>query len=82
MFDLIIRNAKLVDGTGAPARTTDIAVKDGKIAEIGVIDAQAKTEIDAKGDLVTPGWVDIHTHYDGQVTWDPCLLYTSPSPRD
>ena len=76
MFDLIIRNAKLVDGTGAPARQADIAVKDGKIAEIGAIDAKAKTEIDAKGDLVTPGWVDIHTHYDGQVTWDP---YLSPS---
>ena len=70
MFDLIIRNAKLVDGTGAPARQADIAVKDGKIAEIGAVDAKAKTEIDAKGDLVTPGWVDIHTHYDGQVTWD------------
>ena len=59
MFDLIIRNAKLVDGTGAPARQADIAVKDGKITEIGAIDAKAKTEIDAKGDLVTPGWVDI-----------------------
>jgi N-acyl-D-aspartate/D-glutamate deacylase len=76
MYDLIIRNAKLVDGTGAPARQADIAVQDGKIADIGMIDAKAKTEIDAKGDLVTPGWVDIHTHYDGQVTWDP---YLSPS---
>ena len=76
MFDLIIRNAKLVDGTGAPARQADIAVKDGKIIKIGTIDAKAKTEINANGDLVTPGWVDIHTHYDGQVTWDP---YLSPS---
>ena len=76
MFDLIIRNAQLIDGTGAPARAADIAVKDGKIANVGVIDGKAKTEIDAKGDLVTPGWVDVHTHYDGQVTWDP---YLSPS---
>ena len=77
MFDLIIRNAKLVDGTGAPAREADIAIKDGLIAEIGTIgsiEGTATTEIDARGDLVTPGWVDIHTHYDGQVTWDPYLL--------
>ena len=60
----------------AAARQADIAVKDGKISEIGAIDAKTTTEIDAKGDLVTPGWVDIHTHYDGQVTWDP---YLSPS---
>ena len=76
MFDLIIRNANLVDGTGAPARMADIAVKDGVIVKTGVVEEKAKTEIDAKGDLVTPGWVDIHTHYDGQVTWDP---YLSPS---
>ena len=77
MFDLIIRNAKLVDGTGAPAREADIAIKDGLIAEIGTVgslEGAAATEIDARGDLVTPGWVDIHTHYDGQVTWDPYLL--------
>jgi N-acyl-D-aspartate/D-glutamate deacylase len=79
MFDLIIRNAELVDGTGSPAREADIAIKDGLIAEVGEIGALSctgTTEIDARGDLVTPGWVDIHTHYDGQVTWDP---YLSPS---
>lgn len=76
MFDLVIRNANLVDGTGAEARMADIAVKDGMIAKIGTIEEKGKTEIDAKGDLVTPGWVDIHTHYDGQVTWDP---YLTPS---
>mgnify|MGYP001161449611 FL=1 len=77
MFDLIIRNAKLVDGTGAPAQEADIAIKDGLIAEVGTVgslEGTATTEIDARGDLVTPGWVDIHTHYDGQVTWDPYLL--------
>ncbi|MDB4106511.1 amidohydrolase family protein [Alphaproteobacteria bacterium] len=76
MFDLVIRNAFLVDGTGAPARTADIAIQDGVIRAVGSISASGKTEIDAKGDLVTPGWVDIHTHYDGQVTWDP---YLTPS---
>ena len=76
MFDLVIRNAKLVDGTGAPAREADIGIKDGLIAEVGVVSETGKTEIDARGDLVTPGWVDIHTHYDGQVTWDP---YLTPS---
>ena len=76
MFDLIIRNARLIDGTGSQARAADIAVKDGKIVDVGVVDGKAETEIDAKGDLVTPGWVDVHTHYDGQVTWDP---YLSPS---
>jgi len=76
MFDLVIRNALLVDGTGAPARQADIAIQDGVISAVGTVAAKGKTEIDAKGDLVTPGWVDIHTHYDGQVTWDP---YLSPS---
>ena len=79
MFDLIIRNAKLVDGSGAPARHADIAIENGKIAKISDLDTlteKAKTEIDAKGDLVTPGWVDVHTHYDGQVTWDPYLTPT------
>lgn len=76
MFDLIIRNAYLVDGTGAAPYHADIAIANGVIAQIGQIDAQAPSEIDAKGHMVAPGWVDIHTHYDGQVTWDP---YLSPS---
>lgn len=76
MYDLIIRGGKIVDGTGAPARIADVAVKDGKIAAVGKVTGSAKREIDANGLLVTPGWVDIHTHYDGQVTWDP---YLSPS---
>ena len=76
MFDLVIRNALLVDGTGAAARKADIAVKDGLIAAVGDIEGKGETEIDAAGNLVAPGWVDIHTHYDGQVTWDP---YLTPS---
>jgi N-acyl-D-aspartate/D-glutamate deacylase len=77
MLDIIIRNATLVDGTGAPARPADIGVKDGLIAEVGRIDKPAAREIDAGGRMVTPGFVDIHTHYDGQASWDPFLAPTS-----
>ena len=70
MDDLIIRNARIVDGTGRPAFTGDIAVNDGLITEVGSIDRAATRVIDAEGRLVTPGFVDIHTHFDGQVCWD------------
>jgi N-acyl-D-aspartate/D-glutamate deacylase len=73
MHDLVIRGGTVVDGTGAPARTADVAVTDGRIAEVGDVDGRGRREIDADGLLVTPGFVDIHTHYDGQVTWDPLL---------
>src|SRR5262245_18283828 len=73
MHDLLIRGGKLVDGTGAPARTADVAVTDGRIAEVGRVSAAARRSLDADGLLVTPGFVDIHTHYDGQATWDPQL---------
>jgi N-acyl-D-aspartate/D-glutamate deacylase len=77
MLDIVIRNASLVDGTGAPARTADIGVKDGLITQVGRIDTPAWRTIDAAGRLVTPGFVDIHTHYDGQASWDPFLAPTS-----
>lgn len=76
MHDLVIRGGLLVDGTGAPARQADVAIDDGVITAVGVIAGKGRREIDANGLTVTPGWVDIHTHYDGQVTWDP---YLSPS---
>jgi N-acyl-D-aspartate/D-glutamate deacylase len=69
-FDLVIRGGTVVDGTGAEPRQADIAVQDGRIAGIGRIAGAGREEIDAKGLAVTPGFVDIHTHYDGQVTWD------------
>jgi N-acyl-D-aspartate/D-glutamate deacylase len=72
-FDLVIRNGNVADGMGGPLVTADVAVKDGKIAAIGKIAGSGREEIDAKGKLVTPGFVDIHTHYDGQATWDPRL---------
>jgi N-acyl-D-amino-acid deacylase len=76
MHDLVVRNGKIVDGSGAPAFNGDVAIDDGVITSVGAKVGAARREIDAAGLVVTPGWVDIHTHYDGQVTWDP---YLSPS---
>ncbi len=69
-FDLIIRNGTIVDGTGNTRFTGDVAIKDSLIAQVGTVSGDATEEIDAGGKLVTPGFVDIHTHYDGQATWD------------
>lgn len=69
-YDLVIRNGLIIDGSGAEAFSSDVAVRDGKIVEVGGVAARADTEIDATGLLVTPGFVDIHTHYDGQVIWE------------
>jgi N-acyl-D-amino-acid deacylase len=73
MFDLVIRGGTVVDGTGAAARTADVAVADGRIVEVGRAVGAARRTVDADGLLVTPGFVDIHTHFDGQATWDPHL---------
>ncbi|HEY2304085.1 MAG TPA: amidohydrolase family protein [Acidimicrobiales bacterium] len=70
MHDLVVRNGRIVDGTGAPAFTGDVAVTGGRITEVGAVDGPARRTIDADGRLVTPGVVDIHTHYDGQAMWD------------
>jgi N-acyl-D-aspartate/D-glutamate deacylase len=76
MLDLWIRGGTIIDGTGRPRFEADLGIRDGRIAAIGATDEPAEREIDARGLLVTPGWVDVHTHYDGQVTWDP---YLTPS---
>jgi len=73
MYDLVIRNGTIYDGRGGAPFVADLAVKDKKIVKIGTVEHGGKLEIEAKGKIVTPGFVDIHTHYDGQVTWDPYL---------
>jgi N-acyl-D-amino-acid deacylase len=73
MHDLVIRGGTVVDGTGSTPRRADVAISKGRIAQVGDDVGEGEREIDATGLLVTPGWVDIHTHYDGQVTWDPHL---------
>jgi N-acyl-D-aspartate/D-glutamate deacylase len=77
MHDLLIRNGTVIDGTGAPARAADVAVTGGTVSAVGRDLGAARREIDARGLLVTPGFVDIHTHYDGQATWDPFLTPSS-----
>lgn len=71
--DLVIRNGFVVDGTGSPGRDADIAIDNGRISHVGEVGGAGTEEIDAKGELVTPGFVDVHTHYDGQVTWGETL---------
>jgi len=73
MYDLIIKNGTVYDGTGEKPFFADVAIKGNKIVAIGELEESSKEVIDAKGKIVAPGFVDIHTHYDGQVTWDPYL---------
>ena len=68
-YDLVVRGGTIVDGTGKPGFNGDVAVKDGRIVAVGVVDGKGKEEIDATGRIVTPGFVDVHTHLDGHVTW-------------
>jgi N-acyl-D-amino-acid deacylase len=73
VFDIVIRGGSVVDGTGAAQYSADIAIKDGVICEIGEISAPTRDTIDAAGAIVTPGFIDVHTHYDGQFLWDDLL---------
>jgi N-acyl-D-aspartate/D-glutamate deacylase len=77
VHDLIIRGGTVFDGTGAKAFEADVAVSDGRIAAVGKLAASARDEIDARGQMVTPGFVDIHTHYDGQAVWDSHMAPSS-----
>jgi len=75
--DLVIRGGTIVDGTGAPSRSGDVAVTDGRIAEVGQVTGRGREEIDAAGLVVAPGFIDPHTHYDAQLTWDPLASCSS-----
>ena len=79
MHDLVVRGATVIDGTGAGRKVADVAVDDGVISAVsnGATVGQGNREIDGEDLLLTPGWVDIHTHYDGQATWDPYLTPSS-----
>mgnify|MGYP005721200025 FL=1 len=77
MHDLIIRGGTIYDGTGAPAYTGDIAIDGDTIVAVGKVSGPARREVDANGLMVAPGWIDIHTHYDGQALWDPYLTPSS-----
>ena len=76
MIDVLIRNATVVDGTGAPATTGDVAIENGRVSQVGEVTGEAAEEIDATGKVLTPGFIDPHTHYDAQLLWDS---YASPS---
>jgi len=77
MHDIVIRGGQLVDGTGAEPFRGDLAIDNGLIAAVGQVDAKGKTEIDAEGHLVSPGFIDLHTHLDAQIGWDPLLTPVS-----
>lgn len=76
MLDCVLRGGRVVDGTGAPARTADVAISAGRVTAVGRVEEPARVEIDADGLVVCPGFVDPHTHYDAQLFWDP---YANPS---
>ncbi|HEX3535434.1 MAG TPA: amidohydrolase family protein, partial [Stellaceae bacterium] len=75
-YDLLIKNGRVVDGSGGPSYRGDVAVKDGKIVEIGKLSGPAGRTVDAGGMVVAPGFIDNHCHYDAQVTWDPLCSYS------
>src|SRR6201988_2388643 len=73
-FDIVIKDGMIIDGTRAPRIRGDIGIKNGRVAKIGrIAESDAKQAIDARGLIVAPGFIDLHTHYDAQLFWDPWL---------
>ena len=81
-YDLLIKNGRIIDGSGRPAYRGDVAVKDGKIVAVGKLPGTAEQTIDADGLVVAPGFIDNHCHYDAQVTWDPTVVVLVLPRRD
>jgi N-acyl-D-amino-acid deacylase len=75
-YDLLIKNGRIVDGSGGPSYRGDVGIKDGKIVEIGKLSGPAARTVDADGRVVAPGFIDNHCHYDAQVTWDPLCSFS------
>src|SRR6266576_3083962 len=75
-YDLLIKNGRIIDGSGMPAFRGDVAISNGRIVELGKMRGAAKRTIDADGLVVAPGFVDTHCHYDAQVTWDPLCSFS------
>src|ERR1700760_4391759 len=76
-FDLVVRAGTVVDGTGEPGRVADVAISDGIVVDVGRVAGRGRREVNADGAVVAPGFVDIHTHYDGQAVWDERLQPSS-----
>ena len=75
-YDLLIKNGRIIDGSGRPAFNGDVGVAQGKIVELGRLDGPARRTIEADGRVVSPGFVDNHCHYDAQVLWDPLCTFS------
>ena len=75
-YDLLVKNGRIVDGSGMPSFHGDVAVSRGKIVELGRLSGSAKRVIDAQGNVIAPGFIDNHCHYDAQVTWDPLCTFS------
>src|SRR5437763_15621703 len=75
MFDLLLKNGRVVDGSGIPAFSADVGVVDGKIVEVGKLSGPAKRTIDVQGQVIAPGFIDSHCHFDAQALWDPLCTF-------
>src|SRR3954466_1645808 len=75
-YDLLIRNGRVIDGTGSPAFKADVGIRNGRIAAIGKLSGDAKRSIDAQGQVIAPGFIDSHPHFDAQLLWDPLCTWS------